>query len=153
MRLKPWMNLIAVISLLLMLLTMPLLTACGGGDDDGAVDDNGVVDDDGMVDDDGAVEEAEFDIVREAVDEYLDNKAGNTKASDLHIMITEDNAPYIVSVRSAEDYAAGHIPSAVNIKFSELTTLPEDEEILIYCYTGQSASMAAALLGVLDIIV
>jgi len=64
--------------------------------------------------------------------------------------IAEGDAPYIVSLRKAEDYAKGHIPGAVNIAFGELTTLPEDEEILLYCYTGQSASFGTAVLGVLD---
>ncbi|GAG21579.1 unnamed protein product, partial [marine sediment metagenome] len=97
-----------------------------------------------------APEKSEFDVVKDAVAAYLADKAGNMKASDLHMKIAEGDAPYIVSLRTAEDYAAGHIPDAVNIKFSELSTLPTGEEILVYCYTGQSASFAAALLGVMD---
>jgi len=70
-------------------------------------------------------------------------------ASDLHMKIAEGDAPYIVSVRKPEHYAAGHIPGAVNVKFGELSTLPKDKDILVYCYTGQSASFAAAVLGML----
>jgi len=122
-----------------MLVTLPLLSACGGEETAPTIPTTPA-----------EVEEtAEFDIVRDAVAAYLADTAGNMKASDLNMMIAEDNAPYIVSLRSAEDYAKGHIPGAVNIKFSELNTLPEDEEILVYCYTGQSASMAAATMGVL----
>jgi rhodanese-related sulfurtransferase len=66
------------------------------------------------------------------------------------MMIAEGNAPYIVSLRSADDYAKGHIPGAVNNTFGEITSLPEDEDIVVYCYTGQSASFAAATLGILD---
>ena len=93
---------------------------------------------------------SEFDIVRTAVADYLADKAGNMKTEDLHMKIADDTAPYIVSIRSAEDYAAGHIPGAVNIGFVDLDTLPENENILIYCYTGQSASFGAAVLGTLD---
>jgi rhodanese-related sulfurtransferase len=75
--------------------------------------------------------------------------APNIKAADLNLAIAEGDAPYIVSLRSAADYAKGHIPGAVNLAFGDLTTLPKDEEILVYCYTGQSASFAAAVLGVL----
>jgi rhodanese-related sulfurtransferase len=65
------------------------------------------------------------------------------------MMIAEGNAPYIVSIRSAADYAKGHIPGAVNISFGEITTLPKNEDIVVYCYTGQSGSFAAASLGIL----
>lgn len=139
MRMKLWSNTVATIVLLVMLVTLPLLSACGGEETAPTIPTTPA-----------EVEEtAEFDIVRDAVAAYLADKAGNMNASDLNMMIAEDDAPYIVSLRSAEDYAKGHIPGAVNIKFSELNTLPEDEEILVYCYTGQSASMAAATMGVL----
>ena len=93
-------------------------------------------------------EVSEFDVVRDAVSEYLTDRAGNMSAADLQLSIADGAAPYIVSVRSADDYAAGHIPGAENVGFADLATLP-DEEILIYCYTGQSASFGASVLGVL----
>ncbi|MFC2020846.1 rhodanese-like domain-containing protein [Chloroflexota bacterium] len=96
------------------------------------------------------LEVSEFNIIQTAVAEYLTDKAGNMKAADLHMKIADNAAPYIVSVRSADDYAVGHIPGAVNVSFADLDMLPENEEILLYCYTGQSASFGAAVLGVLD---
>ena len=92
---------------------------------------------------------SEFDIVRDAVTDYLADKAGNIKAADLHTRITDGAAPYIVRIRSADDFTAGHIPGAVNYAFSNLQDIPKDKEILIYCYTGQSSSFGAAVLGVL----
>jgi len=139
---KPaWISVIALV-----LITLPMLSACGG--DAGTTTDTG----NGTETPDATEQEtkSEFEIVQEAVAEYLADRAGNTKASDLYMRISEDDAPYIVSVRSADDYAEGHIPGAVNVNFSDLSTLPDNEEILVYCYTGQSASMAAAVLGVLD---
>ncbi len=138
MRLKPWVKVLAVLSLLLLLAALPLLSACGGGTVEEVEEEEEVVEVD------------EFSIVQDAVEEYIPDKAANIKAADLHMMIADDFAPYIVSLRSAEDYAKGHIPGAVNIEFDELATLPENEEILVYCYTGQTASFAAAVLGVLD---
>jgi len=64
-----------------------------------------------------------------------------------------DNDPYILSIRSAEHYALGHIPGAVNIALTSLFTeeniakLPTDKQIVVVCYTGHSASQATALLN------
>ena len=63
--------------------------------------------------------------------------------------------PYIISVRKAEHYAKGHIPGAVNIGFGDLfkaetlATLPQDQQIVVYCYTGHTGSQATAILGAL----
>ena len=143
MRVKLWVKAAAAIWLVVLLLTLPLLSACGGEETTPTTTTPTTTP--------TVTEEiSEFDIVQDAVDEYLTDKAGHIMASDLHMRIVEDDAPYIVSIRSDENHAAGHIPGAVNIKFSELTTLPEDEEILLYCDSGQVASFGAVVLGVLD---
>jgi len=146
MRTKPWMKVAATTGLALLLLSMLLLSACGGGDTTEPAEEKTTT----TTTTTTTVEVSEFEVVMDAVAEYTPAKAGNTKAADLFMAIAEDDAPYIVSIRSAADYAKGHIPGAVNITFGDLTTLPEDEEILVYCYTGQSGSAAVALLGVLD---
>ncbi len=150
MRMKSWLKSIAAISLIVLLLTLPLLSACGAEETAPTTAPAAPTTTAPAAPTTTVTEEvSEFNVVRDAVAAYLTNRAGNVKASDLHMQIVEGNAPYIVSLRSADDYAKGHIPGAVNIKFSELSTLPKDEEILVYCYTGQTASFAAAVLGVL----
>ncbi len=63
-----------------------------------------------------------------------------------------DNDPYIISVRSKEDYDKGHIPGAVWYDVKTLFTpevisqLPKDKEIVVVCYTGQTASQVTAAL-------
>ena len=141
MRVKLWSGVTTILILLAMLVALPLLSACGGGEEPAPATTSAPT---------TVAEEAEFDVVKDAVADYLTAKAGNMKAADLNMRVAEGDAPYIVSLRSAENYAAGHIPGAVNLAFGELATLPMDEEILVYCYTGQSASFAAALLGVMD---
>jgi len=144
MRSRLWITLGGVIILLASLLSMPLLSACGGGGETTTATTSPTTSPTTTV-----AEVVEFDVVKGAVADYLPNKAGNMQASDLHLAIAEGDAPYIVSLRSAADYAKGHIPGAVNISFGDLTTLPMGEEILVYCYTGQTASFAAAVLGIL----
>jgi rhodanese-related sulfurtransferase len=141
---KLWITIGAVIILLASLLSMPLLSACGGEEETTTVTTSQTTSSTTTVE-----EVAEFDVVKGAVADYLASPAGNITAEDLKLAIAEGDAPYIVSLRSADDYAKGHIPGAVNMSFGDLSTLPKDEEIVVYCYTGQSASFATAVLGIL----
>ena len=143
---------------MLLLFALPLIGACGGGEekatpvpvgDKPAIETKEPTPEVEKTTPAPVAQISEFEVVKEAVATYVANPAANIKAADLFMQIAENEAPYIVSIRSAEDYAKGHIPGAVNIKFSELATLPIDEEIVVYCYTGQSASSAAAVLGTL----
>ena len=140
MRMRSWSSVTTIIILLALLVVTPLLSACGGGEEPAPAPTPAPA---------PAPEVSEFNVVQDAVAAYLADKAGNMEASNLHMKIAEGDAPYIVSLRTAENYTAGHIPGAVNLAFGELATLPMDEEILVYCYTGQSASFGAAVLGVL----
>ena len=142
MRIKTWQNLLISLLLLLVLAVTPILTGCGGDKKETETTTTTTTTT-------TQTEVDEFEVVHDAVSDYMTQRAGNMNASDLQMKIAEGDAPYIVSLRSADDYAKGHIPGAVNMKFGDITTLPKDEEILVYCYTGQSASFAAATLGVL----
>jgi len=60
---------------------------------------------------------------------------------------------YIVDIRAADDYTAGHIENAVNVPAADVlthlegTTEDDDkDEIHIICYSGQSAAWATCLL-------
>ena len=144
MRAKIWTSLTTLLILLALVLTMPLMTACGNGNEPEPTTTTPE-----KTTAAPEPEVSEFDIVKDAVADYLTHMAPHIKASDLHLMIVEDNAPYIVSIRSAENHAAGSIPGAINIAFSELTTLPKDEDILLYCDSGQVASFGAVVIGIL----
>jgi len=59
-----------------------------------------------------------------------------------------------VAVRKAEDYAAGHVKGAINIPFGQgmeqsFADLPKDKKIIVYCYTGQTASQTVGILRLL----
>ena len=58
----------------------------------------------------------------------------------------------VLDIRSAEDYAAGHIQGAINVPYGvavaeSLDKIPDDIPVLVYCYSGQTASQTIALLN------
>ncbi len=64
-------------------------------------------------------------------------------------------SPYIIDIRSSTDYAAHHIDGAINVSFGDLLSHVEDNattigtnQIVIICYTGQSAAYGSALLRI-----
>ncbi len=80
------------------------------------------------------------------------------KAADLFANLNDgdtSNDPVILDVRKAEDYAAGHIPGAINVAPKDLFTeaglakLPPDKQIVSYCYSGQTASQVTGALRLL----
>ena len=58
--------------------------------------------------------------------------------------------PLLVDVRTAEEFAAGQLPAAVNIPVDELRArvgeLPPDREIVVYCQVGQRGYLATRIL-------
>jgi rhodanese-related sulfurtransferase len=60
------------------------------------------------------------------------------------------NRPLLLDVRTTEEFAAGHIPDAVNIPVDELRArlaeLPKDREIVAYCQVGQRGYLATRIL-------
>jgi len=57
----------------------------------------------------------------------------------------------VVDVRTPAEYAAGHVPGAVNIPFDELTGRhvelgPPSTPVLLYCRSGRRSGIAAEVL-------
>ena len=62
---------------------------------------------------------------------------------------TDVSNRYIIDVRSATDYAAGHIANAVNVEFKNILTEASKaaaKPILVVCASGQISTYAVALL-------
>ncbi|MDC7223279.1 MAG: rhodanese-like domain-containing protein [Spirochaetales bacterium] len=77
-------------------------------------------------------------------------------ASRLKDKLDSDEMMTIVSIRKAEDYAKGHIESAINIPFGagmeqSFADLPRDEKVFVYCYSGQTAGQTVAIMRLLGI--
>ncbi len=105
----------------------------------------------------GTVAWAADDILA-AADDYFSGGTKNISASDLFDNLNDGddiNDPYVISVRSQEDYDKGHIPGAVHMDpktmftAESLATLPTDKQIVVYCYTGQTSSQVVSALNML----
>jgi rhodanese-related sulfurtransferase len=58
--------------------------------------------------------------------------------------------PYLLDVRTPEEFTAGHFPGAINIPVDELRgrlgELPRDSQIAVYCQVGQRGYIATRIL-------
>ena len=105
------------------------------------------------------VEKTEFEIIQPAANLYVaGSQAPVISAQSLFDNINDGNAAndyLILSVRSAADYAKGHIPGAINIPWREigkdanLGLLSKTKPIAVYCYTGHTGGIATTLLNTL----
>ena len=96
------------------------------------------------------------DVLKEAAVEFLNSIPDDmiTKA-DVALALKEENpdAVFWVDLRSAEDYATGHITGAVNIPYGKvgehLDVLPMNKQIIFQCYSGQTSAQVAAIANIL----
>jgi len=108
--------------------------------------------------DDGVIADT-ASVILEATNDFLGSGKGTMiTAAALYANLNDGytaNDPFILSIRSASGYEAGHIPGAVNMPFREVFTeenielLPTDKQIVVYCYTGHTASQITAMLNVI----
>jgi rhodanese-related sulfurtransferase len=60
-------------------------------------------------------------------------------------------APFVLDVRTPEEYVTGHVPGAVNIPHEQvaarLAEVPKDKDVVLYCRSGRRAAMAAEVLA------
>jgi rhodanese-related sulfurtransferase len=96
--------------------------------------------------------------LQKSAETYFSEGARTIQAADLFENLNDgdpENDPYIISLRSAEDYAKGHVPGAVHMDVKtlftsdNLATIPPDKDVVVLCYTGQTAGQATAALNML----
>lgn len=76
--------------------------------------------------------------------------APSIAAGELHDRREAGTAPVTIDVRTAEEYASGHIPGAVNIPFDEVATrigeVAAPHGVALYCMVGPRARKGEAAL-------
>ncbi|RJQ43629.1 MAG: rhodanese-like domain-containing protein [Gaiellales bacterium] len=106
--------------------------------------------------------EAQHGDLMMAVDEYFMNMEGGglnvITAADLKAKIDsgETAEMTLLDIRSAEDFTGvGHIEGAVNVPFKavavpdNLSLLSKDKQVVVICYTGNTAAQAVTALNLL----
>jgi len=61
------------------------------------------------------------------------------------------DAPFVLDVRTPEEFVAGHVPGAINIPHDRLAgrlaEVPRDRDVVVYCRSGRRAVMAGEVLA------
>ena len=77
----------------------------------------------------------------------------NLTPDEFEKMLSDDNSVQLVDVRTAEEYAEGHLPGAVIIDWrgedfmgKAATFLDKDRPVMVYCRSGKRSAEAAAKL-------
>jgi rhodanese-related sulfurtransferase len=101
----------------------------------------------------------DFEIVRAAAEAYTAGTIGPViTAQDLFDNLNDgdtSNDPIVISARSAEHYAIGHVPGAINIPWKSSATVAElrkidpSKDIVVYCYTGHTGGVETTVLNML----
>jgi len=83
----------------------------------------------------------------------MEDKFTTLNANDFEQAIA-DTATIVVDVRTADEYAGGHIANAINIDVNRAgflyevdEKLPKDKTLAVYCHGGVRSRKAAALLS------
>ena len=62
----------------------------------------------------------------------------------------KDQSLFVLDVRTPQEYAAGHVPGAVNVPYdqvaSHLAEIPKDKDVVLYCRSGRRTGLAAEVL-------
>jgi len=69
----------------------------------------------------------------------------------LQMQAKKDASLLLLDVRTPEEFAAGHIPGAVNIPYDQVAAhlgeIPKGDEVVLYCHSGRRAGLATEVLA------
>ncbi len=133
-----------VTSLLLILLLVPF-AAFAEGQQEAPAADSGV---------------SKAEVLQGAIDEHFSALSANGSymigQADFVEKVRAGEDMLILDIRRADDYAKGHIKGAVNVPWGpaiakSIDFLPTDTPVMVYCYSGQTANQANALLNFIGV--
>lgn len=62
-----------------------------------------------------------------------------------------DQAPFVLDVRTPDEFVSGYVPGAVNIPHDQLASrlaeVPKDRQVVLYCRSGRRTEIAAQVLA------
>ncbi len=96
--------------------------------------------------------------IKTAVENYFnvipENGSNIWPAAKVKEALDAEEDIVIVSIRQEKDYLTGHIEGAVLIPWAKgmqekFDTLPKDKQIVVHCYSGQTAGQATAIMRLL----
>ncbi|MFW5842447.1 MAG: rhodanese-like domain-containing protein [Spirochaetota bacterium] len=138
------------LSLLAALIVALMLVGCGG--DDSAPAETAEAEPE-------AQSAPEVDVPELAMS-YLENIPPNkhiVPPAEVIDLLLAGEEPYILDLRRAEDYEAGHLRGAVNIPWGSsdiyemMKYLPTDRVVYTYCYTGQTCGQYVTFLHLIGV--
>lgn len=134
-----------VLSVLLMLLVAALLVSCGGSKE---------------AEPTAQAPAVQGVSVEDTVDAYFANMPDHrymVSHGDFVAAVKAGEPMTVLDIRRADDYNAGHIAGAVNLAWGtsalvdELAKVPQEGNVFIYCYSGQTAGQAVALFNMVGV--
>ncbi len=98
-------------------------------------------------------------VVYNGVVNYFANKPDHsymTKSADIIARVAAGDDVVILDIRQPDVYGEGHLKGAVNLPWGtaiseNLSMIPQDKEVFIYCYSGQTAGQAVMTLNLAGI--
>ncbi len=141
--------------LILFLIGMMVFSVVGCGKNEATpppATEDPVTEDPAPVDEEPALDPQE--VLLEAAKAYFPAVANDNNmipSADVKDMLDGNpNSVFILDIRSAEDFEAGHIPGAVHSAWGAvgeiMDRLPTNKPIVVACYTGQTAGQTVAAL-------
>ncbi|MCE5236122.1 MAG: rhodanese-like domain-containing protein [Clostridiaceae bacterium] len=110
------------------------------------------------VEQNGGAQQPAADPLADAANKYFAEFPGNRIVAweDLFTLIDAGEEPFILSIRQQDVYDQGHIVGAYRASWGadlaeKVSMLPKDKPVYVYCYSGQTAGQAVALMNMLGI--